>query len=156
MECGAWRRTAHRRVSLHWSTSFPTLMFPTFEREMTRDGSTKYMLPSSDPSMGEEWVGPISSGKFVNNYHEIYTKQQRETSAYHEVQLRPPWNPSDHHSTIVLSGLKGILNWNPIMPKDVGLIILLSACPLGLGSYSLGLTLGENNWRMSYAGFKFG
>ena len=30
----------------------------------------------------------------------------------------PPWNSSDHHSTIVLRGLRRPFNWPPIMPKN--------------------------------------
>ena len=33
----------------------------------------------------------------------------------------PPKNLSDHHGTIVLRGLRWILNCSPIMPRDVSL-----------------------------------
>ena len=32
-----------------------------------------------------------------------------------KTQLRTPWNPSTHHSTIVLMGLREALNWVPIL-----------------------------------------
>ena len=33
----------------------------------------------------------------------------------------PRWNPSDHHNTMVLKGLRGALNWAPIKPRDASL-----------------------------------
>ena len=33
----------------------------------------------------------------------------------------PPENPLDHHSTIVLMGLRGALSWAPIMTKDASI-----------------------------------
>ena len=32
-----------------------------------------------------------------------------------------PWNPSDHHNTIILTGLRSLPNWYPIMPRDSSL-----------------------------------
>ena len=32
-----------------------------------------------------------------------------------------PWNSSDHHITEALAGLKGALNWVPIMPRHASL-----------------------------------
>ena len=32
-----------------------------------------------------------------------------------EVNWGPPWNPSGHHSTIILRGLREALNWLPLM-----------------------------------------
>ena len=33
----------------------------------------------------------------------------------------PRWNFLDHHSTIVFRGLRRVLNWSPIMPRDASL-----------------------------------
>ena len=53
-------------------------------------------------------------------------KQQRETLASLGIMgdnLRAPWNPSDHHSPIVLRGLtKATLNRAPIIPRDASLL----------------------------------
>ena len=32
-----------------------------------------------------------------------------------------PWNPFDHHNIIILRGLWGDLNWDPVMPRDASL-----------------------------------
>ena len=36
-------------------------------------------------------------------------------------QLRAPCNPLDHHSTLVLMGLRRAVNWNTMMPRDASL-----------------------------------
>ena len=38
-----------------------------------------------------------------------------------EAQVRVPLKSPAHHITIVLLGLKGALNFNPIMPRDASL-----------------------------------
>ena len=34
---------------------------------------------------------------------------------------RAPWNPSNHHSTMSLKGLRGAINWASIMPRHTSL-----------------------------------
>ena len=34
-------------------------------------------------------------------------------------EMRAARNPSDHHNTIILMGLRGALNWASIMPRDI-------------------------------------
>ena len=47
-------------------------------------------------------------------------KQHREAdvSRHHGGSKWGSWNPSDHHNAIELKGLKGSLNWVPIMLRD--------------------------------------
>ena len=43
------------------------------------------------------------------------------SSRHHRGKIKDPLNNLDHHSTMELSGLRGTLNWSPIIPRDASL-----------------------------------
>ena len=72
---------------------------------------------------GASWYAALYDPRWINHtgktaaIRRIAVPETR-VNRYHGSTIEgTPWKPSYHHSTIVSSGVRAVLNWSPIMPR---------------------------------------
>ena len=132
MHTNKFHKHFERKLTSHridfWFISGDTLWTP-YKVYLPYGASCPCVLDSRDharlfPSALYNYIPGIDekrlfwSGKLNNNDENWSCPRDWSLSALWGPNSGPSWNPWDHHSTIVLRGLREVINWVPSMPRD--------------------------------------